>query len=142
MDASSLRDLSDACPLEGYALPKLYRKVYYSVSVRAGRGRLGQWRRGLGRSAAGQCSGLPALPPCAASDAGRLPSLSPPCPPPLHPAALQAAIHSRVVRVRSAKNRKNREPPQRPFFRCGRVAATLCSGGSPCAACRPPAPER
>lgn len=39
-----------------YALPKIYRKVYYSIS---------------------------------------------------------AAIHSRVVRVRSAKDRKNREPPRR-----------------------------
>lgn len=29
MDASALRDISDASPIEGYALPKLYRKVYY-----------------------------------------------------------------------------------------------------------------
>lgn len=35
VDASALRDISDASPLEGYALPKLHRKVYYSVSVRA-----------------------------------------------------------------------------------------------------------
>ena len=29
VDASALRDISDASPIEGYALPKLYRKVYY-----------------------------------------------------------------------------------------------------------------
>lgn len=43
-------------PYVDYALPKIYRKVYYSIS---------------------------------------------------------AAIHSRVVRVRSAKDRRNREPPRR-----------------------------
>ncbi|KAI7835741.1 hypothetical protein COHA_010374 [Chlorella ohadii] len=57
VDASALRDISDASPIEGYALPKLYRKV------------------------------------------------------------VSAAIHSRIVRVRSRKNRRNREPPARPFFR-------------------------
>lgn len=62
VDASALRDIQDSCPYEGYMLPKLYRKVYYSIS---------------------------------------------------------AAIHSRVVRVRSRKNRRNREPPARPFFRGG-----------------------
>lgn len=29
VDASALRDISDASPIEGAALPKLYRKVYY-----------------------------------------------------------------------------------------------------------------
>eukprot|EP00887_Chlorella_sp_A99_P003477 scaffold7.g3477.t1 len=60
VDASAMRDIQEACPFEGYALPKIYRKVYYSVG---------------------------------------------------------AAIHSRVVRVRSRKDRRNREPPV--FYRGG-----------------------
>jgi small subunit ribosomal protein S26e len=59
VDASALRDIQEACPYEGYMLPKIYRKVYYSIS---------------------------------------------------------AAIHSRVVRVRSRKMRRNREPPVRGGF--------------------------
>ncbi|CAG9461793.1 unnamed protein product [Pedinophyceae sp. YPF-701] len=56
VDASAIRDLQDASTIEGYALPKIYRKVYYCIS---------------------------------------------------------AAIHSRVVRVRSVKDRRIREPPRR-----------------------------
>ncbi|KAG2435677.1 hypothetical protein HXX76_006878 [Chlamydomonas incerta] len=56
VDASALRDMQEACVVDNYALPKIYRKVYYSIS---------------------------------------------------------AAIHSRVVRVRNHKERKNREPPRR-----------------------------
>ncbi|GBF95190.1 40S ribosomal protein S26 [Raphidocelis subcapitata] len=56
VDASAIRDIQDCSVFEGYVLPKIYRKVYYSVS---------------------------------------------------------AAIHSRIVRVRSRKDRKNREAPQR-----------------------------
>ena len=59
VDASAIRDLQDACAIENYALPKIYRKVYYSIS---------------------------------------------------------AAIHSKIVRVRSVKNRRIREPPKRPGF--------------------------
>ncbi|KAI7844087.1 40S ribosomal S26 [Chlorella sorokiniana] len=59
VDASAIRDLQDACAIDGYALPKIYRKVYYCVS---------------------------------------------------------AAIHSKIVRVRSVKDRRNREPPRRPGF--------------------------
>lgn len=29
---------------------------------------------------------------------------------------ISAAIHSKIVRVRSVKNRRNREPPARPGF--------------------------
>jgi len=32
VDASALRDMQDASVIEGYVLPKLYRKVYYSIS--------------------------------------------------------------------------------------------------------------
>ncbi|CAL5220500.1 g2529 [Coccomyxa viridis] len=56
VDVSAVRDIQEACDIEGYALPKIYRKVYYSVS---------------------------------------------------------AAIHSKIVRVRSNRNRRSREPPPR-----------------------------
>ena len=56
VEASALRDIKDASCIEGYQLPKIYIKQYYSV---------------------------------------------------------EAAIHQRVVRVRSVEGRKNREPPQR-----------------------------
>jgi small subunit ribosomal protein S26e len=58
VDASAIRDIQDASTVEGYVLPKIYRKVYYCIS---------------------------------------------------------AAIHSKVVRVRSVRNRRIREPPRRFF---------------------------
>lgn len=71
VDASAMRDLQEACPIDGYALPKIYRKVYYSIS---------------------------------------------------------AAIHSRIVRVRSRKNRRNREPPP-PFYRAAAGPRPGAPGG-------------
>lgn len=56
VESSALRDIKDASCIEGYQLPKIYIKQYYSV---------------------------------------------------------EAAIHQRVVRVRSRELRRSREPPQR-----------------------------
>lgn len=33
VDASALRDMQEACVVDSYALPKIYRKVYYSISA-------------------------------------------------------------------------------------------------------------
>ncbi|PNH00624.1 40S ribosomal protein S26 [Tetrabaena socialis] len=33
VDASALRDMQEACVIDNYALPKIYRKVYYSISA-------------------------------------------------------------------------------------------------------------
>merc|ERR1719327_1818766 len=73
VEASALRDIKDASCIEGYQLPKIYIKQYYSV---------------------------------------------------------EAAIHQRVVRVRSVESRRNREPPQRnrPAFNAG--AAGGAAGGA------------
>eukprot|EP00964_Phaeocystis_antarctica_P055561 scaffold32687_cov61-Phaeocystis_antarctica.AAC.1 len=73
VEASALRDIKDASCIEGYQLPKIYIKQYYSV---------------------------------------------------------EAAIHQRVVRVRSVELRKNREPPQRnrPVFNA--AAAGAAPGGA------------
>jgi small subunit ribosomal protein S26e len=60
VDASAIRDIQDVSTIDGYVLPKTYRKVYYCIS---------------------------------------------------------AAIHSKVVRVRSRRDRRNREPPKRYFPR-------------------------
>merc|ERR1719502_6520 len=67
VEASALRDIKEASCIEGYQLPKIYIKQYYSV---------------------------------------------------------EAAIHQRVVRVRSVEGRRNREPPQRnrPAFNQGGAA--------------------
>ncbi len=33
VDAASFRDISEASAIEGYALPKLYHKMYFSISA-------------------------------------------------------------------------------------------------------------
>ena len=75
VEASALRDIKEASCIEGYQLPKIYIKQYYSV---------------------------------------------------------EAAIHQRVVRVRSVELRKNREPPQRnrPVFNAQAGGAPGGAGGA------------
>jgi small subunit ribosomal protein S26e len=78
VEASALRDIKESSCIEGYQLPKIYIKQYYSV---------------------------------------------------------EAAIHQRVVRVRSREGRKSREPPQRnrPAFtpRPGEGGGGAGGGGGP-----------
>merc|ERR1711865_506106 len=33
VDAASLRDIMEGCAIDGYALPKLYHKMYFSISA-------------------------------------------------------------------------------------------------------------
>ena len=85
VEASALRDIKDASCIEGYQLPKIYIKQYYSI---------------------------------------------------------EAAIHQRVVRVRSVELRKNREPParNRPAFNPAAAGAAPggAAGGPPGAAAAGP----
>jgi small subunit ribosomal protein S26e len=75
VEASALRDIKESSCIEGYQLPKIYIKQYYSV---------------------------------------------------------EAAIHQRVVRVRSREGRKNREPPQRnrPAFTPRPGEGAAAAGGA------------
>ena len=75
VESSALRDIKEASCIEGYQLPKIYIKQYYSI---------------------------------------------------------EAAIHQRVVRVRSVANRRNREPPQRtrPAFQPRENQAASGGGAS------------
>jgi small subunit ribosomal protein S26e len=57
VESAAIGDMNEATVYEGYALPKIYVKLYYGI---------------------------------------------------------EAAIHSRIVRVRSRADRRNRDPPRRP----------------------------
>ena len=76
VEASALRDIKEASCIEGYQLPKIYIKQFYSI---------------------------------------------------------EAAIHQRIVRVRSRELRRSREPPQRnrPAFTPREGAAAGGAGGPP-----------
>lgn len=54
--------------------------------------------------------------PCSACRLQHAPSTRPPPPVQVY-YSVSAAVHSKVVRVRAAKVRRNRDPPPRPNFR-------------------------